>query len=59
MNPTIERLTAAIEQEAGKRRSAADDASGVGPITALAFVLIIGTPGSSSSAASRSAAMSD
>jgi transposase len=46
LNPTIEELTAAIEQEAFKRPEVLRLMThpGVGPITALAFVLIIGTP---------------
>jgi transposase len=46
LNPTIEELTAAIEQEAEKRPEVLRLMSnpGVGPIRALAFVLIIGTP---------------
>jgi transposase len=46
MNPTIEELTGTIEREARKRSEAARLMThpGVGPITALAFVLIIGTP---------------
>ena len=46
MNPTIEELTRAIEPEAGKRTEVARLTThpGVGPITALAFVLIIGAP---------------
>jgi transposase len=46
MNPTIEELTAAVEQEAKKRPDALQLMThpGVGPITALAYVLIIGTP---------------
>jgi transposase len=46
MNPTIEELTATIEQEARKRSEVLRLMThpGVGPITALAFVLIIGTP---------------
>jgi transposase len=46
MNPTIEGLTAAIEQEAKKRLEVLRLMThpGVGPLTALAFVLIIGTP---------------
>ena len=46
MNPTIEELTRAIEQEARKRPEVLRLMThpGVGPITALAFVLIIGTP---------------
>jgi transposase len=46
MNPTIEELTRAIEQEARKRPEVKRLVThpGVGPITALAFVLIIGTP---------------
>src|SRR5712691_8465567 len=46
MNPTIEELTAAAEQEARKRPDALRLMThpGVGPLTALAYVLIIGTP---------------
>src|SRR5713226_9368088 len=46
MNPTIEELTAAVEQEARKRPDVLRLMThpGVGPITALAYVLIIGTP---------------
>jgi transposase len=46
LNPTVEELTAAIEQEAKKRPEVLRLMThpGVGPITALAFVLIIGTP---------------
>jgi transposase len=46
MNPTIEELTRALEQEARKRPEVQRLVThpGVGPITALAFVLIIGTP---------------
>jgi transposase len=46
LSPTIEELTAAIEQEAEKRPEVLRLMShpGVGPIRALAFVLIIGTP---------------
>jgi transposase len=46
MNPTIETLTAAVEQEAKKRPEVLRLMThpGVGPITALAFMLIIGTP---------------
>jgi transposase len=46
MNPTIEELTAAVEQEARKRPDAVRLMThpGVGPLTALAYVLIIGTP---------------
>jgi len=46
MNPKIEELTAAVEQEAKKRPDALRLMThpGVGPITALAYVLIIGTP---------------
>src|SRR6202522_1592099 len=46
MNPTIEDLTRAIEREARRRSEAARLMThpGVGPITALAFTLIIGTP---------------
>ena len=46
MNPTIEALTAVVEQEAKKWPEALRLMThpGVGPLTALAFVLIIGTP---------------
>src|SRR5208282_4699886 len=46
MNPTIEALTAAVEQEAKKRPEVLRLMThpGVGPLTALAFVLVIGTP---------------
>ena len=46
MNPTIEELTAAATLEAKKRPEALRRMThpGVGPLTALAFVLIIGTP---------------
>jgi transposase len=46
MNPTIEELTAAVEQEAKKRPEALRLMThpGVGPLTALAYVLIIGSP---------------
>jgi transposase len=46
LNPSIEELTAAVEQEANKRPEASRLMThpGVGPITALAYVLIIGTP---------------
>jgi transposase len=46
MNPTIEELTAAVQQEARKRPEVLRLMThpGVGPITALAYVLIIGTP---------------
>jgi transposase len=46
LNPTIEELTAAVEQEAKKRPEVLRLMThpGVGPLTALAFVLIIGTP---------------
>jgi transposase len=46
MNPSIEELTRAIEREARKRTEVARLMThpGVGPLTALAFVLIIGTP---------------
>jgi transposase len=46
MNPTIEELTRAVEQEARKRPEVQRLMThpGVGPLTALAFVLIIGTP---------------
>ena len=46
MNPTIEELTAGVEQEARKRPEVLRLMThpGVGPLTALAYVLIIGTP---------------
>ena len=46
MNPTIEELTRSVEQEAQKRPEVLRLMThpGVGPLTALAFVLIIGTP---------------
>jgi transposase len=46
MNPTIQELTAAVEQEAKRRPEVLRLMThpGVGPLTALAFVLIIGTP---------------
>jgi transposase len=46
LNPSIEELTAAVEQEANKRPEALRLMThpGVGPMTALAYVLIIGTP---------------
>jgi transposase len=46
MNPTIEELTAAVEREARKRPEVLRLMShpGVGPLTALAYVLIIGDP---------------
>jgi transposase len=46
MDPTIEELTAAVEQEVRKRPEVLRLMThpGVGPLTALAFVLIIGTP---------------
>src|SRR6202158_62079 len=46
MNPTIEQLTAAVKQEAEKRPEVQRLMThpGVGPLTALAFVLVIGTP---------------
>jgi transposase len=46
MNPTIEELTVAVEQEAKKWPEVLRLMThpGVGPLTALAFVLIIGTP---------------
>jgi transposase len=45
MNPTIEELTVAVEQEARKRPEVLRLMThpGVGPLTALAYVLIIGT----------------
>ncbi len=46
MNPTIEELTSAVEREARKRPEVLRLMThpGVGPLTALAYVLIIGTP---------------
>jgi transposase len=46
MNPTIEELTAVVEREARKRPEVLRLMThpGVGPLTALAYVLIIGTP---------------
>jgi transposase len=46
INPTIEELTTAVEQEARKRPEALRLMTHprVGPLTALAYVLIIGTP---------------
>ena len=46
MNPTIEELTASVEQEANQCPEALRLMThpGVGPLTALAYVLIIGTP---------------
>jgi transposase len=46
MNPTIAELTKVVEQEAKKRPEVLRLMShpGVGPLTAFAFVLIIGTP---------------
>ena len=46
LNPTIDELTAAAEQEARKRPEVLRLMThpGVGPLTALAYVLIIGTP---------------
>jgi transposase len=46
MNPKIEELTAAVAQEAKKRPDVLRLMThpGVGPLTALAYVLIIGTP---------------
>jgi transposase len=46
IDPTIEELTAAVEQEVQKRPDALRLMThpGVGPITALAYVLVIGTP---------------
>jgi transposase len=46
LNPPIEELTAAVEQEARKRPEVLRLMThpGVGPLTALAYVLIIGTP---------------
>jgi transposase len=47
MDPTIEELTATVEQEARKWPEVGRLMThpGVGPLTALAFMLIIGTPG--------------
>jgi transposase len=46
LNPTIEELTAAVEKEGAKLPEVQRLMThpGVGPLTALAFVLIIGTP---------------
>lgn len=46
LNPSIEELTAAVEREARKRPDVLRLMThpGVGPLTALAYVLIIGTP---------------
>ena len=46
LSPSIEELTTAVQQEVNKRPEALRLMThpGVGPITALAFVLIIGTP---------------
>ena len=46
INPTIEELTAAVEREARKQPEVLRLMThpGVGPLTALAYVLIIGTP---------------
>src|SRR5271155_5488252 len=46
MNPTIQELTVAVEREARKRPEVLRLMThpGVGPLTALAYVLIIGTP---------------
>ncbi len=46
LNPTIEELTAAVEQEAQKQPEVLRLMThpGVGPLTALAYVLVIGTP---------------
>jgi transposase len=46
MSPTIDELTAAVEREARKRPEVLRLMThpGVGPLTALAYVLIIGTP---------------
>src|ERR1700751_900227 len=46
VNPTIEELTIAVEREVKKRPEAMRLMThpGVGPLTALAYVLIIGTP---------------
>jgi transposase len=46
MNPTIKELTLAVDQEARKRPEVLRLMThpGVGPLTALAYVMIIGTP---------------
>ena len=46
LDPSIEELTAAVEQEARKRSDVLRLMThpGVGPLTALAYVLIVGTP---------------
>jgi len=46
LDPSIEELSKAVEQETNKRPEALRLMThpGVGPITALAYVLIIGTP---------------
>jgi transposase len=46
LNPSIDELTTAVQQEVNKRPEALRLMThpGVGPITALAYVLIIGTP---------------
>jgi transposase len=46
LNPIIEELTAAVEQEAKKRPEVLKLMThpGVGPLTALTYVLVIGTP---------------
>jgi transposase len=46
MNPRIEDLTAAVEQETSKRPEVLRLMThpGVGPLRALAYMLIIGTP---------------
>ncbi len=59
MNPTIEELTAVVGQaKKWPEVLRLMTHPGVGPLTALAFVLIIGTP-ERFNAASRSAAMWD
>ena len=47
MNPALDELTAAVEEEAGKRPEALRLMThpGVGALTALAFVLILGDAG--------------
>src|SRR6266436_5024363 len=47
LDPKIAELTAAVEQEAKKRPEVVQlmTHAGVGPITGLAYVLVIGTPG--------------
>ena len=44
LNPTIDQLTAAVEQEARKRPDGKMTHPGLGLLTAFAYVLIVGTP---------------